>query len=53
MNRIPASGAAAVSVAGGRATNGTELAGVSGFWFAWFAFHPETEVFSADKADVD
>jgi len=33
--------------------NGGELAGVSGFWFAWFAFHPETEVFSADKADVD
>jgi len=34
-------------------TEGRELTAVSGFWFAWFAFHPETEVFSADNAGVD
>jgi Protein of unknown function (DUF3179) len=25
--------------------NGTEIAGIQGFWFAWFAFHPDTLVF--------
>ena len=25
------------------------VAGIEGFWFAWFAFHPETEVFRAEK----
>lgn len=24
--------------------NGTPLNTVQGFWFAWFAFHPDTEV---------
>ncbi|MCP3689279.1 MAG: DUF3179 domain-containing protein, partial [Gammaproteobacteria bacterium] len=28
-------------------SSGVEIAGVQGFWFAWFAFHPETEVFRA------
>jgi hypothetical protein len=27
--------------------DGRELAGVTGFWFAWYAFHPDTEVFRA------
>jgi hypothetical protein len=26
---------------------GDQLAGIVGFWFAWFAFHPQTEVFTA------
>lgn len=26
---------------------GKELPGVTGFWFAWIAFHPDTEVFQA------
>lgn len=26
---------------------GKEVAGIQGFWFAWFAFHPDTEVFRA------
>ncbi len=26
---------------------GKEIAGIQGFWFAWFAFHPDTEVFQA------
>ena len=25
--------------------NGNKLAGIIGFWFAWIAFHPDTEVF--------
>lgn len=29
--------------------DGRELATVTGFWFAWYAFHPGTEVFSADR----
>ena len=29
------------------------LAAASSFWFARFAFHPETEVFSADNAGAD
>lgn len=28
---------------------GKPIAAVEGFWFAWFAFHPETEVFKANK----
>lgn len=24
-----------------------EIAGIQGFWFAWFAFHPDTEIFRA------
>ena len=24
-----------------------QIAGIQGFWFAWFAFHPDTEVFKA------
>ena len=27
--------------------NGTEIAGIQGFWFAWFAFHPDTLIFKA------
>lgn len=26
---------------------GKEVAGIQGFWFAWFAFHPDTEIFQA------
>jgi hypothetical protein len=26
---------------------GQAVAGIQGFWFAWFAFHPDTEVFKA------
>lgn len=26
---------------------GNPVAGIQGFWFAWFAFHPDTEVFKA------
>jgi hypothetical protein len=26
---------------------GKPVAGIQGFWFAWFAFHPETQVFKA------
>ena len=29
---------------------GKEIAGIQGFWFAWFAFHPETEVFRAGES---
>ncbi len=28
--------------------NGEPVAGIQGFWFAWFAFHPDTRVFKAD-----
>ncbi len=28
--------------------NGKPVAGIQGFWFAWFAFHPDTGVFKAD-----
>jgi len=28
--------------------DGRELVAVTGFWFAWYAFHPATEVFSAE-----
>lgn len=27
--------------------NGEEIPSVSSFWFAWYAFHPDTEVFTA------
>jgi len=26
---------------------GSQVAGIQGFWFAWFAFHPDTQVFKA------
>ena len=29
---------------------GKQLAGVRTFWFAWYTFHPETEVYVADKS---
>ncbi len=29
---------------------GEPLAGITGFWFAWYAFHPDTEIFEARKA---
>ena len=28
---------------------GEEIAGIQGFWFAWFAFHPDTEVYRAGE----
>ena len=28
-------------------SNGIKIAGIQGFWFAWFAFHPDTLVFQA------
>ncbi len=30
-------------------SSGKEIAGIQGFWFAWFAFHPDTEVFRAEE----
>ncbi len=27
--------------------DGNEVAAIQGYWFAWFAFHPDTEVFKA------
>ena len=29
--------------------NGQQLAAIEGFWFAWFAFHPQTDVFKFSK----
>lgn len=29
--------------------DGREIPAVSAFWFAWFAFHPETAVYAADE----
>jgi len=29
---------------------GKEIAGIQGFWFAWFAFHPDTKVFHAGES---
>ncbi len=29
---------------------GDEVAGIQGFWFAWFAFHPDTVVFQAGQS---
>ena len=31
-------------------SDGREVAGIQGFWFAWFAFHPDTAVFRADDS---
>ena len=28
-------------------SNGQLVAGIQGYWFAWFAFHPDTEVYKA------
>lgn len=28
---------------------GKQLPAMTGFWFAWYAFHPETEVFQAER----
>jgi len=28
-------------------TGGQKVASIQGFWFAWFAFHPDTEIFKA------
>ena len=28
--------------------HGRELVALTGFWFAWYAFHPDTEVYTAD-----
>ena len=35
-----------VLVVNGSPRNGFDL---MGFWFAWYAFHPETEVFVAER----
>ena len=29
--------------------DGTELPSVLAYWFAWYAFHPDTQVFRANK----
>ena len=29
---------------------GQQVAGIQGFWFAWFAFHPDTEVYKAQDS---
>lgn len=29
--------------------NGGELPSITAFWFAWYAFHPDTEVFRTDR----
>jgi hypothetical protein len=31
------------------AADGRQLPAMTGFWFAWYAFHPETEVFEAGR----
>jgi hypothetical protein len=28
---------------------GEQIPAITGFWFAWYAFHPETEVFTAER----
>lgn len=30
-------------------TAGREVVNIQGFWFAWFAFHPDTEIFKASN----
>jgi hypothetical protein len=30
--------------------NGQPLPGMTAYWFAWFAFHPDTEVYTASKS---
>jgi uncharacterized protein DUF3179 len=32
-----------------RDENGNEIPSVVGFWFAWFAFHPDTEIFKGSR----
>ncbi|NOR20967.1 MAG: DUF3179 domain-containing protein [Xanthomonadales bacterium] len=32
--------------------NGHSLPGVTAYWFAWYAFHPETAVFTAEKEKI-
>jgi hypothetical protein len=32
-----------------RDENGNELPGVTSYWFAWYAFHPDTEVFTVPE----
>ncbi|WP_261842767.1 DUF3179 domain-containing protein [Aliamphritea ceti] len=41
--------AASIPAAQEHKSQGTELSVVNSFWFAWFAFHPEGEVFHADS----
>jgi hypothetical protein len=31
------------------APDGEQLPAITGFWFAWYAFHPDTAVFTADR----
>lgn len=31
-------------------SSGQQVAGIQGFWFAWFAFHPDTEVYKAQDS---
>lgn len=33
------------------AANGTEIPNLVAYWFAWYAFHPDTEVYEAKKAE--
>ncbi len=33
------------------AESGEELSGSTMYWFAWYAFHPDTEVFQSDKVE--
>lgn len=30
-------------------SSGKQIAAIEGFWFAWFAFHPQTEVYTAPR----
>ena len=30
--------------------NGRPLPGITAYWFAWFAFHPDAEVFTASES---
>jgi len=32
-------------------TDGTEIPTTIAFWFAWYAFHPESEIFTANSSD--
>ena len=32
-----------------RNADGEAVAGIQGFWFAWFAFHPDTAIFKGDS----
>ena len=33
-------------------TEGSEVTVITGFWFAWYAFHPETQVFKASDTQL-